>query len=736
MIIKSPNLIVNFWKGEREMKNESTAGMPVLFEEPEITVVSRNDNADKIHCHWFRYEKDSYEEPLGLFDGFDDLKVISFSYNYRFVAKISEKFKRAQVVLGGQFKATKMNEETANQLSELLSEADVLRKCVSCNERLAKRIAENEVEVRFPDGLIDHRKLYLLKADDGRTRVIFPSANISARAWTSFSQIENYAVSDDPVAYEAYLSEFETAWGLSGTVTPTARVVREVAGRPMEELSEKSLADCSDYESINDNPVIEKVKACRVATAVVLRETQDMEEKREIVLYNKELEYYREHEKEILKNIRLKVDDGKVLFVPNTIKKMEVNYKKVSLKKVDVVKRVAEYPKLVVDYEKETVSDNDGVLDLEPASEEVVSDINELLSVFSFKGFIGKIRQAQENYFKLMNAMFSSPFNAELRCVASLRDIDPSALPLYMLLNSPANCGKTFMIQYFLKMMTGKKRVGYRFDGINKSTLEAYYCEEKLLHKGVPIFIDEVTSSFKISMGGLIRCVESCEQGQREYQPMTIFASNFVSDPDEALRKRMVFLSFDIGIPSNVDKQEFKQEGRVRMNHIGTAFYRKYLSYMLPYVVSVRNKIMTGEGLDDRYYPELMQKSSEIILDILKEYGFEVPNYMKKLSWSNDYADNSRSVYHDELEKIVEMYGKERQLFTVDMKYVTVCLSNDKVGQKLVSNWVSLLPREIQAEKIPDSQCQKIRMNRKELEQHLGFRFETGIYAKLKSLLS
>ena len=718
------------------MKKESSADMATLFDEPEIKVVSRNDTIDKIHCHYFKYEKDTYEEPLSLFDGFDDLKVISFSYNYKFVAKISEKFEHAAIILGAQFMAVRMNEETGNQLAEYLSQADVLRKYISGNERLAKRIAENEVEVRYPDGVIDHRKLYLLKADDGRTRVIFPSANASDRAWTRFSQIESFQISDDPVAYDKYLAEFETAWELSTTITPTARIIEKVADKSMDELVDKGLDADISYNPLEDNPIIEKVRTCQVDTAIVLRETKDVEEKREILVFNKDVQYFKEHKQEILKNIKLSVDDGIVRFVPNTIKKMEVNDKRLSLKKVDIVQKSMNYPKIVVDYASEEIQGDEKVLDLNPSDEDVRKDIEELLYVFSFNGFIGKIRQAQENYFKLMNAMFSSPFNAKLRCDAFLRDIDASALPLYMLLNSPANCGKTFMIEYFLKMMTGKKRVGYKFDSVNKGMLEAFQSEEKVLHKGVPIFIDEVTSTFKNSMGGLIRCVESCEQKSREFQPMTIFASNFVSDPDEALRKRMVFLTFDIGLPSNVDKQEFKQIGKGCLNRIGTAFYRKYLSYMFPYVTGERNKIITGEGLDTKYYPELMKKSSEIIIEILKEYGFEIPTYMKQLSWSNDYADNSKSVYNDELQKIYDLYEKQKNLFTIDAKHVIVCLSNDKTGQKMVANWVSLLPREINAEKIPDIMFQKIRMNRKELEQHLGVRFETSVFDRIKKIFS
>lgn len=194
-------------------------------------------------------------------------------------------------------------------------------------------------------------------------------------------------------------------------------------------------------------------------------------------------------------------------------------------------------------------------------------------------------------------------------------------------------------------------------------------------------------------------------------------------------------------MPSKVIPREMDTKGRQLINRIGTAFYRKYLSYMLPYVAGELNKLDTGEGLTDKYSPELMQKSSEIIIQIVKEYGFDVPDYMKVLTWDTDYADNSRSVYTEELDRMIELYKTEKKLFYIDEKYVTICLSNDKTGQKMVSNWVSLLPREIQAEKLPDANNAKIRMNRAELEHHLakhqpGFRFDTGIRAKIKNWLT
>ena len=376
------------------------------------------------------------------------------------------------------------------------------------------------------------------------------------------------------------------------------------------------------------------------------------------------MENLKQFHREISKELKLSSKNGVIQLVPKLITKYSFLANKVSMKKISIEKKSEEYPRMTIDYPTNTVFLDKQKVDLFPSDDDVKNDIKELLSVFSnFDNFIGRVEQAKDNYFKLMNAMFSSPFNAKLRCAAYLRDIGTSGLPLYILLNSPkSNSGKTFMVQYFLKMMTCKKGFTYKFDRVKSKDLEIFQKHEKYLHKGIPIFIDEVTSSFKIAFAGMIRTVDSCEIEQRECQPMTVFASNVVSEPDETLRKRMVFMSFDIGLSSKVSPREMDTKGRQLINRVGTAFYRKYLSYMLPYEL---NKLYTGEGLTDKYSPELMKKSSKIIIQIIKEYGFDIPKYMKVLSWDVDYAANSQSVYDEELKRIIRLYETEKKSFYI-----------------------------------------------------------------------
>ena len=97
-------------------------------------------------------------------------------------------------------------------------------------------------------------------------------------------------------------------------------------------------------------------------------------------------------------------------------------------------------------------------VDLHPSREDVENDIHGLLSLFEkYNFFVGTdLGKQKDIYYKLLNAMFASPFFARLRCEATLIDKGTTSLPLYLLISSShASTGKTFFVKAILKMMTG-----------------------------------------------------------------------------------------------------------------------------------------------------------------------------------------------------------------------------------------------------------------------------------------
>ena len=143
--------------------------------------------------------------------------------------------------------------------------------------------------------------------------------------------------------------------------------------------------------------------------------------------------------------------------IPNmlkTIDKFKQNYRKhldLQRAKVNIVHEG--YPELSIDYDNDRILLNEDVLDLNPKTENVKSDLQQLAKVFSnFDNFIDHNGALGFTHFKLMNTMFVSPFIARLRCSAFYRDIGTQSMPLFLLLYSEgSNCGKTFMVKFMLK---------------------------------------------------------------------------------------------------------------------------------------------------------------------------------------------------------------------------------------------------------------------------------------------
>lgn len=98
------------------------------------------------------------------------------------------------------------------------------------------------------------------------------------------------------------------------------------------------------------------------------------------------------------------------------------------------------------------------------------------------------------------------------------------------------------------------------------------------------------------------------------------------------------------------------------MREVGTAFYREYLSRMLPRIKEKLDFILLSKNIPDEYYPDLMAMSSQVILQILRDNGYAIPGYMKEMTWYEDYSENAAYITDDIFKEIAEMYNRNREL--------------------------------------------------------------------------
>ncbi|MCI9077390.1 MAG: lantibiotic ABC transporter [Lachnospiraceae bacterium] len=655
------------------------------------------NNPTLLKCFKTELKEIGFKSVPELFSGFNTIKAITFSYNIGFIDSIMKNFNYGEIILGADFLVCKDNKYN-EFLSEVFTNIHEAGKAVSSHKKLAEMVSEGSLFFCTPVFILDHRKIYLLKSDNGSTRVITTSANMTGRAWNG-DQMEFYEYDDSPYCYEEYSKDFETAWKNSEEL-------------PMSVISSKKADDL-----VEGNAVLKKIK--ETGHTIVLQQPEDIVSF-DNIKYTIDHEKIKEEYKVLLNGINTKDKHGMAEIVPKTIEKIQHNQKKLAQKKVTINNVTEKYPVLSFDFANKEAFLNGKILDLDPEDDKIKQDIEEMLSMFSnFSQFVGDTRKLQETHFKLINAMFSSPFNAKLRCTAKIRGIGTSSLPLFLLaVSETANCGKTFIISAALKMITGKN-----LPVINKADCKKE--DVRIIQagcKGIPVFIDEMDNKYLANIKDIIKNPERCEENQIEEQPMLLFASNNVTDPDETIRKRMVLLRFNSSLPSSIDQNAYKGMGNAVIKRLGTAFYREYLKRMLDIVSNELDYIIHDKNIPDSYYPDLMAPSSDTIMAIISGYGYSVPGYMHHLSWNHDYSVNAGFIAEDAINEIKQLYQQNKKSFILCKETVTIELGPDRDSENKCKVRKNILPPEMKVQIIHSRDCKKIVMDRTELEARLGFK--------------
>ena len=647
----------------------------------------------------------SYKDVEELFFGFNEIRAITFSYDIKFVNKIMKMFDYGEIILGGRFmtgRDSELHKLTAEAylLAENMTLSEMAADAVRKEKDLVKMMGEGALSIRSPKYIIDHRKIYLLKADDGRTRVIKGSANMTSGAWSG-NQLEAYEVDDTYEAYEAYMEDFETAWKLSDDIP------EDVVGSVKTDIPEK------------DIPVIKEV--VKTQKAIVLEKPEDGVEVYEKIKYTIDADKIMEKNKELVSNVKTKSKNGYIEIVPNLVKKISVKAKSLR-RQVEIKEKNIRYPELTFDFNLGEAFLDDEKLDLNPKEEEVKNDISLLFEAFDNykKDFIGETDRVRDSHYKLLNILFSSPFHAKLRCVADIKNIPTSSLPLYTLLASKgSNSGKTFMTELILKLMTNKDLRAFSVKTITTGEID----DKLTQYKGVPIFVDEIDGPYYGRLKEKIKNSHHCELSQREEQPLFVFASNCVSDPEEPERKRMPFLRYSAGLKTDIDPLSYDGISKNMRAKVSNALYREYLRRMIKEVDELIDYMIKSSNIADDYYPDMMAISSRTLRSIFTDFGYEIPDYARELNWNDDFSYHAKYISKDALEGISKLWENEPKSFIIKSSIVIIISGSDKGSRKMLESWANSLPVELKAQYSENMEGSRITVNRQELEEALGFKF-------------
>ena len=560
-----------------------------------------------------------------LFEGYNDIKVITFSSGINFTYQLLDMFDTAEVIFG--------NEDILNG-----TEKDIIAFQTIAIERIQEEEKSNKSKMlrRVEDGTahfyisrqsLSHEKIFLLKSNDGNTRVVCGSANMSSNAFGG-KQRENIIFVDNPEGYEHFLDIFEELKsGSTDEITKDVLVAEDIENNPDRlPISRTIKKDKIVYVEKEDNPNVEFVL-----------KTKDLASKLDPMIPKKN------KSKSLIQITSDFISSLKA-------KKMEEDLKTKEFR--------SEYPELVVDVGKREVTLNGKQYNLSPDKDDVKKDCQLFLEYMDgYKDFYGDKESLQSRYFECANWFFCSPFMAPLRDMANRNDVVTYPYPVFCLLYGQSKGGKTTFLETLLKMMIGQKPKMSAPDFTRKDIDNL-----KRVVKGAPIIVDDMTQQRFTNHA--VETIKNDAFGMSEhlinYPAIVISANEDVKAVAPEITRRTVKIHVEAGL-TNTQVMKSNIVKRVQKN-IGTAFYCEYLSRMLPIV----ERMMETMKEEEPDAPDVLAASSKVICDIITEHCGELPKYIRELSLIDYFGEKQTG--KAVIKAIKQAWRTNKKSFEVDKK--------------------------------------------------------------------
>ena len=272
----------------------------------------REPSGEKLCCFKNELIGVDYLSTEELFGGYDTIKAITFSYELKFIDKLLENFANAKVIIGGAF-FTQKDMAMQKLLAAALADVEIAAKEVGKFEKLLEMMREQRLDFRVPLACIDHRKIYILSnSENGATRVISSSANMSTRAWDG-SQMEYDSYDDTPFCFDEYSKRFDTFYSCCKPL-------------PLDVIATKHTDNI--FES---NAIIKEIKE---KNEVIVLEHMREDIEPDSVRYAIDYEKIKGKYDVLVGDTNLKNKQGLFEISPKTLKKFELNLNKESLKAI------------------------------------------------------------------------------------------------------------------------------------------------------------------------------------------------------------------------------------------------------------------------------------------------------------------------------------------------------------------------------------------------------------------
>ncbi|MBQ3541172.1 MAG: NgoFVII family restriction endonuclease [Phascolarctobacterium sp.] len=536
-----------------------------------------------------------------LFKGFETIHAITYSSDINFLNHLLKLFTNAEIIFGCEATISFTLQEIMAFQTKIIEK--IRSKSDNAKINLIERIENDTLKMYVARTQTSHQKIYLLSAEDGRKRVVFGSANMSFNAFSG-KQLENISFCDDEEAYEWYIAQYQNLKENSSDV-----------------ISQKAFLLTKENENIENLPIFETVE---IKKALVIEPTTELNEEIQFILDTQGLA-------KKLNPCMPKAEKKGLILLDGTKAKI---IKRQILEELNIEKKKkSAYPQLIVDLEKNRIELNGQTLNLNPSEEEIKNDIKLFCYYMNgFTNFHGDYTEMQLRYFEFANWFFCSPFMATLRNIAVRYNQNLLPYPVFGLLYGQSKAGKTSFLETLLKMMIGQK-IKIAAPEFTRTTIEGL----KRTVQGAPIIVDDLTNQrFKAHA---IETIKNDDFGIPDnlitYPAVVISANEDVKAVAPEIVRRTVICSVQAGLTNT----EVMRSNIVKtvQREIGTAFYREYLKRMLNAAPQFIDELKSDST---EHAPDILAKSSEIILAIFKEYAEdELPFYVKTVTLDNYFSE-------------------------------------------------------------------------------------------------
>ena len=527
-----------------------------------------------------------------LFGGFDSLSVLTYSASVAAIVRMLDQFsfQHFECVFG--------YEGTLREIKNILA----FQKVVVGDTRAAIMGLQDERHIRILEHIhagkatfrvlrksIAHAKVYLLAREDGRTRVIVGSANLSEQAFSGRQPETLIVFDDDKAAWAHYTRMFDEIRDSASDEIPlpdekitTAEI--DIADTPViSNQSETLVIEPPQPQSITAPAQVERVE--KVAAVFAPRVTPLVSAGR----------------------------NGVQRITPET--KREIS-------RIRLVKSAEEADNryFSVDRANRTANLSGEAFALDWDDSLVRTDAMRMREYFgNFEGaFEGNVPALQRDYFTLMSWLYFSPFLCDLRSLALIRDVDVIRYPSFAIVFGKSSCGKTSLVDTLMTSMFGYAH------SIEKRSFTAQQLRGlRYAYKRFPVVFDDIgRRPFNAHGRDMIK--DELLPDVEEY-PGFILSMNAEpqSFPDEVVRRSLMIYT-TTALPAHNEGLRQELQGRIQeiRRALSGHLYRRYL-------VEVMDRLN-----EDSLPNDWLVLSSSVLSEIFAEAGNgAAPEWSQPVSW-------------------------------------------------------------------------------------------------------